>query len=72
MVLGSPSSSVIKKKNLPANAGDIGDLGSSHESGRSPRRRKCQPIPVFVPEKSHGQRSLVVSSPPGHKESERT
>ena len=28
------------------------------ESGRSPWRRKWQPTPVFLPGKSHGQRSL--------------
>ena len=31
-------------------------------------RRKWQPIPVFLPGKSHGQRSLVGYSPWGHKE----
>ena len=33
-----------------------------------PWRRKWQPIPVFLPGKSHGQRSLVSYSPWGHKE----
>ena len=28
-----------------------------------PWRRKCQPIPVFLPEESHGQRSLAGYSP---------
>ena len=27
--------------------------------GKIPWRRKCQPTPVFLPGKSHGQRSLV-------------
>ena len=35
-------------------------------------RREWQPTPVFLPEKSHGQRSLVGYSPWGHKESEMT
>ena len=35
-------------------------------------RRKRQPIPVFLPGKSHGQRSLVGYSPWGHKESDTT
>ena len=35
-------------------------------------RRKCQPIPVFLPGKSHGQRSLVGYCPWGCKESDRT
>ena len=41
-------------KNPPANAGDAGWI---------PWRRKWQPIPVFVPGKSIGQRSLVGYSP---------
>jgi len=32
-----------------------------------PWRRKWQPIPLFLPVKSHGQRSLVGYSPWGHK-----
>ena len=32
------------------------------------RRRQWQPTPVFLPGKSHGQRSLVGYSPGGHKE----
>ena len=32
-------------------------------------RRKWQPIPVFLPGKSHGQRRLVGCSPWGHRES---
>ena len=35
-------------------------------------RRKWQPTPVFLPGKSPGQRSLVVYSPWGHKESDTT
>ena len=34
-----------------------------------PWRRKWQPTPVFLPGKSHGQRSLVGYSPWGYKES---
>ena len=37
-----------------------------------PWRRKWQPTPVFLPEKSHGQRSLADYSPWGHKELDRT
>ena len=41
-------------KNLSANAGDTGDMGSIRESvGRR------QPTPVFFPGKSHGQRNLL-------------
>ena len=35
-------------------------------------RRKWQPIPVFLPGKSHGQRSLAGYSPRGPKESDTT
>ena len=31
--------------------------------GKTPWRRKWQPIPVFLPGKSHGQRNLVCYSP---------
>ena len=37
-----------------------------------PWRRKWQPTPVFLPGKSHGQRSLAGYSPWGPKESDRT
>ena len=37
-----------------------------------PWRRKQQPTPVFLPRKSHEQRSLVGWSPWGHKEFDST
>ena len=37
-----------------------------------PWRRKWQPLPVLLPGKSNGQRSLVGCSPWGHKESDMT
>ena len=37
-----------------------------------PWRRKWQPTTVFLPGKSHGQRSLAGYSPQGHKESDMT
>ena len=40
--------------------------------GEIPWRRKCQPTPVFLPGKFHGQRSLVGYSSRGHKESDTT
>ena len=40
--------------------------------GKIPWRRAWQPIPVFLPEESHGQRSLVGYSPWGCKESDMT
>ena len=39
---------------------------------KTPWRRKQEPTPVFLPEESHGQRSLVSYSPWGHKESDVT
>ena len=37
-----------------------------------PWRREWQPTLVFFPGESHGHRSLVVYSPWGHKDSDRT
>ena len=55
-------------KNLPASAGDVGDVGLIPASGRSPWRRAWQPTPAFLPGESHGQRSLNGYSLWGHKE----
>ena len=38
-------------KNLPAKAGDTGDTSSVPGLGRSPKRRKWQPIPVILAQK---------------------
>ena len=38
--------------------------------GKIPWRGKWQPAPVFLPRESHGQRSLVGSSPQDHRESD--
>ena len=40
--------------------------------GKTPWRRKWQPTPVFLPGKSHGQRSLAGYGPWGCKESDTT
>ena len=37
-----------------------------------PLEEAWPPTPVFLPGKSHGQRSQVVCSPQGHKESDTT
>ena len=50
-------------KNLPANAGDIRDVGSTPGLGRLPWRRARQPTPVFLLREPHGQRSLEGYSP---------
>ena len=52
-------------KIFPASAGDVGLIPGSGS-------RKWQPTPVFLPGKSHGQRSLAGYSPWGHKESDMT
>ena len=51
-------------RNLPANAGD----SDSILSGEEPLEEDMVTHPVFLPGKSHGQRSLVDYSPQGHKE----
>ena len=65
---GFPGGSVVK--NLPANIGHAGDAGSIPGSGNFPG--EWQPTPVFLPGKSHGQKSLVGYSPWGHIESDMT
>ena len=67
-------------KNPPVNAGDARDAGSIPGSRRSPRVGNGNPVqysffffllynivlvPVFLPGKSHGERSLVGYSPCG-------
>ena len=63
------ASQVARGKESTYNAGD---MGSIPRSGRSPRKGKWQPTSVFLPGKSHGQRSLVGYSPGGSKESDMT
>ena len=41
----------------------VGDPGSKPWVGKIPWRRKRQPTPVFLPGKSHGQRSLASYGP---------
>ena len=55
----------LSGKETPANAGDVGSIPWL---GRSPGRG--QPTPVFLPGKSHRQRSLAGYCPWGHKESD--
>ena len=46
-------------KHLPANAGDVIDVGLIPGLEKIPWRRAWQPTPVFLPGESHGQRSLA-------------
>ena len=56
-------------KNLPTMTGDAGSIPGLE---KSPGGGKWQSTPVFLPEKSHGQRSLVGYCPKGQKESDPT
>ena len=61
--MGFPGGTVVK--NPPPNAGDVVSVPGS---GRSPG--VGQPTPVFLPGKSHGQRSLAGYSSYGRKGSD--
>ena len=67
VLYGLPGDSAVK--NLPANAGNV---GSAPGLERFLWRRKWQATPVFLPGKSHRQRSLVGYSPGVTKESDVT
>ena len=75
MRTGFPGGTLVVK-NPPANAGHIRDMDLIPVSGKIPWRRACPPEeginPVFLPEESQGQRSLVGYSPQGCKESDTT
>ena len=49
---------VLVLKNLPANAGDVRDMGLIPVLGKSSAGRKWHPTPVLLPGKSHGQKGL--------------
>ena len=59
-------------KNPPADAGDIKRHGFDPWVRKIPWRRKWQPVIVFWPGESPGQRSLSGYSPWGCKESDTT
>ena len=61
----------LSGKESTCNAGDTGDAFALWVR-KSPWRRKWQPTPVFLPEKSHRQRSLEGCSLWGFKESDMT
>ena len=58
-----PGDSVVKNPHV--NTED--DTGLIPRSRRSPGEGNVKPTAVFLPLKSHGQRSLVGYSPRGHK-----
>ena len=58
----------VSDKEFLNNAGDVGLIpGSGPWVRKISWRRKWQPTPVFLPEKSHGQGSLAGCGPQGHK-----
>ena len=61
---GFPGGTAVKKKNPPANAGDVFDPWV----GKTPWTGKRQSTPLFLPGKSHGQRTLVCYRLWGRKE----
>ena len=63
---GSPGVSVLKKKSAWRGRRRWRH-GFDPRVEEIPWRRKWQPTPVFLPRKSHGQRSLVGYSPWGHR-----
>ena len=58
-------------KNPPTDVGDARDMGSIPVR-KIPWSRKWQPTPVFLPGKTHGQRSLAVFHLWGHREADMT
>jgi len=65
---------IINKKGLPRwhsgkeSACQCRTQGFDHWVGKIPWRRVWHPTPVFLPGKSHGQRSLVAYSPWGRRQ----
>ena len=51
-------------KNPPTNTGDVGSISKLR---RYPKEGNGKPLQVFLPGKSHGQRSLVGYNPWGCK-----
>ena len=62
----------LSGKESACNAGDPGDRVFDPWVGKIPWRRKWQPTPVFLPGKSHGQRTLAGYRPWGREESDMT
>ena len=63
---------VLVVNNLPANAGNIMRHGFDPCVKKICWKRAWQPILVFMPGESYGQRSLVGYRPQGLKESDTT
>ena len=63
---------VLVVKNLPANAGEVRDVGLIPGSGRSPGGGRGNPLQCSCLENLCGQRSLAAYSPWGCKELDMT
>ena len=59
-------------KNSPTNGSRLRGCGFDPWVRKISWRMKWQPTPVFLPEESHGHRSLVGYNPWGRKESDRS
>ena len=57
----------LSNKESTCNARDLQEMWVRSLGWEDPLERKWQPTPVFLPGKSHGQRSLAGYSPWGHK-----
>ena len=67
---GFHGNSEVKKKKIHLS---MQEMWVRSLDGKDPLKKKmATPIPVFLPGKSHGQRSLVDYSPWGHRESDMT
>ena len=62
------SQMVLVVKNPSAIAGKCKRCGFDPWIGKIPWKRKWQPTPIFLPEKSYGQRGLAGYSPWDHRE----
>ena len=70
--LTGASQVTVVVKSLPADAGDLGDVGLIPGLGRSPGGENGNPLQYSCLEKSHGQRSMSGYGPHGCKESDMT
>ena len=68
--MGFPGGSVVK--NLPANAGDVGDVGLISGWGRSPGGGIGNPLQYSLLENPMDRGALEGYSPWGRKESDKT
>ena len=67
-----PASGLLRWLSGKESACQCRRLGLSPWVGKIPWRRKWQPTMLYLPQESHGQRSLVGYSPQGHKELDTT